>query len=653
MCGIAGIVNLEPGPAPEREALARMVAAQRHRGPDEQGLYCDARAGLAHARLAVVDLEGGQQPMCHAGRWIVFNGEVFNHVELRAELEARGRHFRTRSDTEVLIQAYEEWGEAALERLDGQFAFAIWDPTEERLLLARDRFGVHPLHLCRQRDRLLFASEVKALFAGAPDLPRAFDPRGLDEVFTFWGAVPPATPFAGVEELPPGHLRVYHGRQMTERAWCPPRNRDRFTGDRPAGEAAVRAALETASTRRLLRADVEVGCYLSGGLDSALVAALATATGRRLRTFSVRFEDAHLDEGVHQRLVATRLGSIHHERVVTTGDIARVFPDVVRHAERPLLRTAPAPLFLLSQIVREAGLKVVLTGEGADEVFAGYDLFREAAVRRFWARQPASPHRPRLLERLYPYLARSPVAHGGLARHFFGQDLAGWRNPGFGHGLRWRTTRALQRLFRRELVEPARDVVGDLLAGLPAELPSWSPLAQDQYLETRTLLAGYLLSAQGDRMLMAHAVEGRFPFLSPAVAALAESLPDRWRLCGLDEKHILKRVAADLVPESVRRRPKQPYRAPDAACFFGPSAPDWVGEVLGDRAVRDAGVFEPAAVARLVAKCRARGGQGLSNSDNMAVVGVISTQLLHATLLAPAPQVVPAPIAHVIDRVIP
>ncbi len=253
--------------------------------------------------------------------------------------------------------------------------------------------------------RLYFASEVKALFAAAPDLPRAFDPRGLEETFTFWSVVPPQSVYLGIEELRPGHLREYFDGQVRDEAWPPTRASTKFEGSRDDAVAAVRTALEDASALRLVRADVPVGSYLSGGIDSSLVAALAARrTGRRFHTFSLRFEDDEFDETRFQRLMASRLESEHHELSVSRSDIARVFPDVIHHTERPILRTAPAPLFLLSRLVHQSGLRVVLTGEGSDEVFAGYDLFREGAIRRFWARQPGSEVRPRLLERLYPYL---------------------------------------------------------------------------------------------------------------------------------------------------------------------------------------------------------------------------------------------------------
>jgi len=640
MCGIAGIVALaDTADGPTREQLIDMAGAMRHRGPDEFGVYRDERAGLAHARLSIIDLTSGQQPMSNedGAWWVVFNGEIFNYVELRAELQALGHVFRTKSDTEVIVHAYEAWGAEAFRRFNGQWAIALWNRRDRTFVLARDPFGVRPLFLCEHGGRLYFGSEIKAIFAADPTIERAFDPVGLDEVFTFWTPVPPQTVFKGVTELEPGGVRVYrHGTITTARAWDPgyPAGPDEgFQGSLDDAVDAVRAALEKATSLRMLRADVPVGSYLSGGLDSSIVAALGLrAKGERFNTFSLRFEEAEYDETEFQRLMVQRLGSDHHEVVVSNGDIARIFPDVIFHAERPILRTAPAPLFLLSKLVRDHGIKVVLTGEGADEMFAGYDLFREARVRRFWARQPASTWRPALIERLYPYLARSPVSQRALSRQFFGQDLASAGKPGFGHELRWRSASALRRLFTPELRDAVggRDARAALLATLPSVFADWTALAQDQYLEVRTLLSGYLLSAQGDRMLMAHSVEGRFPFLDRHVAALADSLPASYKLRVLDEKHVLKRAAADIVPPEILARKKQPYRAPDALSFAGPEAAAWLDDIAGPRAVADAGVFSVPAASQVIGKCRARAAAGqFSNSDNMAVVGLLSTQLIY------------------------
>jgi asparagine synthase (glutamine-hydrolysing) len=665
MCGIAGAVALRDGVPPlPVEDLAAMVGALRHRGPDEFGIYRDARAALGHARLSIVDLVTGQQPLANEDEtlWVVFNGEVFNYVELREELAALGHRFRTRSDTEVIVHAWEAWGADAFARFNGQFAIALWDARREQLVLARDRLGVRPVYFCEHAGRLWFASEVKALFAGAPGLTRELDPVGMAETFTFWTVVPPQTVFRGITELEPGHVRIVTREGTVDRAFWAPRyptgDTAGFAGSLEEATERVRGALEEAVRLRMLRADVPVGSYLSGGLDSSLVAALGRRVkGEKFCTYSIRFEDAEYDETPYQRMVAALIESDHHEVVVRAQDIAAAFPDVVRFAERPLLRTAPAPLFLLSRLVRDSGIKVVLTGEGADEMFAGYDLFREGKVRRFWGRAPGSLARPRLLERLYPYLARSPVAQQALAREFFGRDREHWAAPGFAHGTRWRAAAALQRLFDPELRQAAQavDVTARLLASLPADFDRWTFLARDQYLEVRTLLSGYLLASQGDRMLMGHSVEGRFPFLDAEVVELANSLPDRYKLRILDEKHVLKRAARGLIPDEILRRPKQPYRAPDALSFLRPGAPDWIRAVVDPAAVAAAGVFSPAAVDRLWLKCeRMGGGEQFSNADNMALVGVLSTGLLHQQLVQRTPERVPPPhFQTVVDRLAP
>jgi asparagine synthase (glutamine-hydrolysing) len=643
VCGIAGVIRREGDAAlVARDVLERMAGALEHRGPDEFGMYRDAHAGLSHARLSIVDLASGQQPLSNEDGtiWIVFNGEIFNYVELREELLALGHTFRTKSDTEVIVHAFEAWGDEAFARFNGQFAIGLWNSVRRELTLARDPIGICPLYLTEHRGGLFFASEVKALFAADRDMPRAFDPRGLGEVFAFWTAVPPRTAYRGVEQLRPGHVRTYGPGGMRERAFWQakyPENGDGFRGSLDEAVERVRAALTKATSLRMLRADVPVGSYLSGGLDSSIVAALGLAAkGEKFQTFSLRFEDAEYDEGIYQRMMADAIGSDHREVVVTRRDIAEAFPKVVLHAERPILRTAPAPLFLLSGLVRRAGIKVVLTGEGADEMFAGYDIFREAKVRRFWARHPESPCRPRLLERLYPYLARSPVSQQAMARQFFGKNLAGADTPGFSHDMRWAGTTSLRRLFTGDLrrdVE-ARDVKQELLDTLPPAFPRWSRLAQDQYLEIRTLLSGYLITAQGDRMLMAHSVEGRFPFLDPEVMALADSLPPSYKLHVLDEKHVLKRAARDIVPKEILARKKQPYRAPDTLSFVDPGSPDYIDDMMSEARVKAAGVFDEKAIAQLWRKCKDKQGAAqFSNADNMAVVGVLSTQLLFEQLV--------------------
>jgi asparagine synthase (glutamine-hydrolysing) len=643
MCGIAGIVNIadrhEP---PSRELLTAMVNAIRYRGPDEYGLYRDRRAGLVHARLSLIDLTSGQQPLANQDEtlWIIFNGEIFNYIELRKELVDLGHRFRTQSDTEVIVHAWEAWGEKCFARMNGQWALALWDSKARRLILSRDRIGVRPLYVREERGRLWFASEAKAMFAD-PSVPRELDPRGLDQTFTYWASLPPHSLFRGIEELPPASVRVYeadgtHHETIFWRPSYPVTSPDDYPLSFSEATEALEEKLDCATRLRVLRADVPVGSYLSGGLDSSVTAWM----GRRAKagvfqTYSIRFEDAEYDETAYQRSMAATIDSNHQEVVIRRSDIARVFPDVVWHTERPVLRTAPAPLYLLSKLVRDSGIKAVLTGEGADEMLAGYDIFREAEIRHFWSRQPNSTARPKLFDRLYPYLARSPQQAKGMALQFWKRGLEDAGSPGFSHDPRWWTTSQLKRFFSPAVRAAAeQEPPGGPLDDLPREFKSWDPLARAQFLEVVTLLSGYLISSQGDRMLMAHSVEGRFPFLDADVMEFCNGLPARYKLAGLNEKFILKRVATGKVPDAIINRPKQPYRAPDAISFVEPGAPEYVAELLSEEALRRAGIFDPGAARGLYAKCRARAndpaGAGVfSNSDNMGLVGLLSSQILH------------------------
>jgi asparagine synthase (glutamine-hydrolysing) len=639
MCGICGVVD-EDG-TPDVVLIERMMATLRHRGPDGAGWFRDDRVGLGHVRLSIIDPAGGSQPMADAEErvWITFNGEIFNYVELRQELRERGHRFRTTSDTEVVVAAWLEWGAGCFDRLNGQWALALWDRQRGELVLSRDRFGVRPLYYARVGRRLVFASEVKALFCDQ-DVPRALDPAGMDETFTYWSPVAPRTAFQGVQQLEPGHFAVWRDGTLRRTPYWQMEFPER--GAEPSRDLAkntilLREKVIEAARLRFERSDVPVGAYLSGGLDSSITAGvLATYTDATLDTFSLRFTDPDLDEGGFQSLMAQRLGTRHHQLMVGPRQIHDVFPEVVRHAETPLLRAAPAAMYLLSQAVREAGYKVVVTGEGADEMLAGYDIFREARVRRFWANEPSSQLRGRSVELLYPWMTRSPTQVPAFAQSFFGQGLD-LDDPAASHRPRWNSTSALKSLISPDF-KAAGAPGADVVAMLPAASRGWDPLSRAQWLEVTTLLSGYLLSSQGDRMLMANSVEGRFPFLDKDVVELAGSVPSWQKLMGLDEKFLLKRAFADLVPESIVSRPKQPYRTPDAASFFTDvSSSSWLGDVTSPAAVRGAGVFDPERVEALLRKCAARAGTGMSNTDNMRAVAVISTQLVHQLFVAQGP----------------
>jgi asparagine synthase (glutamine-hydrolysing) len=628
MCGIVGVCDLGGARPVEESTLRSMLGTIRHRGPDQFGMYLDDHVGLGNARLSIIDLSSGQQPISNedGSVWIVFNGEIFNHPELRPELESRGHRFSTACDTEVVLHAYEEYGPDCLSRFNGQFAIAIWDCRDRTLFLARDRLGVRPLFYTEADGALVFGSEIKAILAG-PGVTASPDPVALDQIFTFWSALSPRTFFRGIAELPPAHyMLVGDGKVTLKRYWEMAFPEDGAAPRRSTQEYAeeLRGLLIDA-TRIRLRADVPVGAYLSGGLDSSTVTAIIRSqTTNPLETFSIAFADAAYDESGFQTTMAKALGTHHHVVHATHADIAQVFPEVTWHAETPLMRTSPAPMFLLSGLVRDNRFKVVLSGEGADEVMAGYDIFREAKIRRFWAGQPDSRSRPALLNRIYPWM---PGATGSdYVKAFFSIGLTDVDSRDYSHSLRWRTTARAKRFFSEELRQATAVGDGGLTPFYPDGFDRWDPLHRAQYLETSILLSQYLLSSQGDRMAMAHSVEGRFPFLDHRVVEFGNQLPPSLKLNGLTEKYLLKEISREWLPAEISDRPKQPYRAPIHRAFFNESPPDYVEELLSRSAVQRSGYFNPNAVDQLVAKVKR--GLPLGETDDMALAGIVSTQLV-------------------------
>ncbi len=634
MCGIAGIAALSAQVRVHDGDVRRMLPPLRHRGPDGSGVYLapNGRIGLGHTRLSIIDLEGGAQPLHNEDRtvWVSFNGEIFNYIELRETLLKAGHQFHTYSDTEVIVHAYEQYGDEFVRQLNGQFAIALWDDKRRRLLLVRDRIGILPLFYTLYDQRLLFASEIKSLLPLLGESPR-LSPAALDQIFTFWAPRSPNTLFESIQEIPPGHLLVLENNQLSESVywdWTFPEQGDYLAGSDAELTEQLYALLADA-TRIRLRADVPVGAYLSGGLDSsALVALIRRHSSAPLKTFSIGFEEKSLDESAFQQQLVEHLGVDHSRIFCRNLDVAEEFPAAVYHAETAILRTAPTPMRRLSGLVRASGYKVVLTGEGADEALGGYDLFKEAKIRQFWARRPESEWRPLLLKALYPYLETSGAQAQSYLRNFYGIGLADPDQPGFSHLTRWLTTAQCKVFFSPELAGALREDAADrLIRQLPAAFSRWHPFNRAQYLEAKTLLGGYLLCSQGDRMLMANSVEGRFPFLDHRVIEFANRLPPRLKMRALNEKFLLKRAMTPYLPPAIIDRHKQPYRAPDSPAFFSAAPPSYVSELLSPDTLRRYGYFDAKKVGFLMNKAR-RGGQ-IAAKDNMALVGILSAQLCH------------------------
>ncbi len=632
MCGIAGIFQAEKISKNARSKLKAMIGTLYHRGPDECGFYFDQKIAMGMARLSIIDLIHGSQPISNEKQniWIVFNGEIYNYKELRKTLENAGHVFTTKSDTEVIVHSYEQWGLDFVKHLNGQFAISIWDRRKQQLVLARDRLGIRPLFYFFQKNRLIFASEIKAILAEGSVQPEA-DLSALNEIFTLWVNVPPKTPFKNIFELPPGRLLVINQKGIKEiEYWDIPFKDETGPFRLSSIKAELYSLLEDAVKIRL-RADVPVGAYLSGGLDSSIITALVNKIHQnRLKTFSVNFSNQSYDEQFYQKILIKRLNTEHRSLLVNEQDIFNHFFKVIKLSEKPLLRTAPAPLLALSSLVRKDQFKVVLTGEGADEFFAGYNIFKETRLRHFWARDPNSKSRPLLLSKIYPYIFNKQGAMNPFWQAFFKRHLTETENPLYSHLLRWENSAKI-RLLLSDTLKGTYDfeqLQATVLNYLKRVKGISTPLARAQYIEAKLFMNGYLLSSQGDRMLMGHSVEGRFPFLDHRVVEFAASLPDDLKLRGLNEKYILKKTFYPMLPQAISSRPKQPYRAPIAGYIFNNGKMDWLQEMLKESTIHSYGYFDPKKVKILKNKILHQ-AERISLVDEMAILAVLSTQLWH------------------------
>jgi asparagine synthase (glutamine-hydrolysing) len=636
MCGIAGFISSRKSLSEEEgeSILNRMITRIQHRGPDDCGLYLEPGMGMGNVRLSIIDLAGGDQPLTNedGSLWIVYNGEVFNYIELHKELIKKGHRFKTHSDTEVILHLYEEYGAESLQYLNGQFAFTIWDNRKKECFFARDRVGIRPLFYSEVNGTLVFGSEIKSLFE-FPGIKRSFSPEALKEVFTFWTTLTPRTVFDGVFEIPPGHFARYkNGYLEVKKFWSLnyATTSTRFDGSVGDAMDQFRYLLSDSVSLRL-RSDVPVAAYLSGGLDSSATTALIkkVAPGH-LNTFSIGFAEGAFDETKYQHEVSQYFDTNHKSIVCSAGDIAEWFLKVVWHSEIPLLRSSPAPMMGLSKLVHENGIKVVITGEGADEALVGYNIFKETLIRQFWARQPQSKIRPLLLKKLYPYLPNINQASQGMLRMFFGYRLEATDSPVYSHLLRWQNTSNIQKHFTKELNEHLKEYhpVENYSEKIRPEVEGISSLAKAQLIETNIFMSGYLLSSQGDRMAMANSVEGRYPFLDYRLLEFAASLPDDFKLKGMDEKYILKEIMKDQLPKSVLSRHKQAYRAPILEAFTGSKVPEYVNDMFSSDLIKECGVFSAESVSNLIHKIKT--AKIPSEIDNMALVGILSTQLLYS-----------------------
>jgi asparagine synthase (glutamine-hydrolysing) len=638
MCGIAGIIDLsgQRRPVPPG-AIRAMAGAIVHRGPDEDGFLEQPGLAFASRRLSIVGLRDGRQPIHNedGSVSVVFNGEFFDYPEMRAALEAKGHQFRTHCDTEIIPHTWEDHQERMFDHLRGQFAIALYDERRQRIILARDRFAICPLYWTRQGDWLLFGSEVKALLASGM-VPARPERRGINHLFTFFSMPGPVTCFEGVYSLSPGRyldiqLRAGEPGRMSEKTYWEMAFPDQ--GDEDKRDLRILTQefedLLLAAVSRRLRADVPVVSYLSGGVDSSTVVAMASKVrGSPIPSFTIQIKAAGLDETSEAGIVARH---IHTEPIVVgvgAAEVLNTYPELIRAAEAPVVDTSCAALLMLAREVHARGFKVALTGEGADEWLAGYpwhkvnrvlswfDVFGLPVsqwVRRTFVRLSGSPMMPRA------NLHRAQQAVGGHN---------GWLDI---YGL---MSLSKLRFFSPQMKEEVMDQIPYEDLGLNLErMRRWHPLNRELCLSARAHLAGLLLNAKGDRVAMNSSVETRYPFLDEAVVDFLAKVPPRYKLKGLGDKYLLRKVAERWLPHQIAWRRKAMFRAPFDS-FHLDVAPPFVEQLLSGESLLRTGYFDPEAVAHWRKAFRSlREGSMVRISTEMGLVGVLSTQLWHHTFI--------------------
>ncbi len=595
MCGICGVAGGDP--AAGRELVARMCSALTHRGPDDEGAVQVDGVTLGARRLSIIDLQGGHQPIHNEDStvWVVQNGEIYNHRELRDELSAHGHVFTTQSDTEVLVHGYEQWGEGVVDRLNGMFAFAIHDRRARILFLARDRMGIKPMHYAIDGGRLVFASELKALLRD-PALRRGIDPVALDEYLAYEFVPSPRTIVRGIAKLRPGHTLTWStdaAAARLRRYWAP-RLAPRAGGQLDLDErcAELRSVLHK-SVRKELVADVPVGVFLSGGVDSSAIAAMVAQLGGGVRTFSVGFAERSFDESRHARLVAARLGSEHHELVLEPAMLLGLVPRLPELLDEPLGDASIIPTYLLSAFTRKH-VKVALGGDGGDELFAGYPTLLAHRLASYYMRAPRVL-RAGLVE---PVVRRLPVSRDNLSFDFRAKRfVAGAGFPVVERHRRWMGSFVDEE--RGPLVSAAvREAVARADATDVGVVESDEPLNDVLMLDMRLYLENDIL-VKLDRASMMASLEARVPLLNNDMVAFATALPLDAKLRGLRSKYVFRRALRGLLPAEILDRPKKGFGIPVADWFRGPLKEQLL-DTLSPARIAGEGFFQPDAVTALV-----------------------------------------------------
>lgn len=607
MCGLCGVLNFD-GQAPvDQEGLAAMTATLHKRGPDDLGFYCSGPVGLGHRRLSIIDLTTGHQPLSNEDGtiWIVYNGELYNYQEIRADLAKAGHRFATQSDTEVIVHAYEEYGEACLKGMNGMFAFAIWDSRRGRLLLARDRLGIKPLYYARLPHCFLFGSELKALLAH-PQFEPTLDITALNLYLSLEYVPTPHSILAGVKKLPPGHFLVVESENTRlERYWDLRLGRSEPAAARSLTECIteVRQLLYNAVKMELV-SDVPVGVLLSGGIDSSAVAAMMTrASARPVPSFSVIFDDPSFDESAHARLVARHVGTEHHEFPLSADTALEMLPQIMAGLDEPLGDSSIIPTYCLSRFTKEH-VKVALGGDGGDELFGGYSTLQAHRLADYYQRLAPGWLRdlvePWVLENL-------PVSFDNLSLDFkLRRFLRDYRLPPAVRHHRWlgSFTPEEKAWLLGPVAGESREEVTSLVANYARQARAQDPLNQVLYCDLKLYLEGDIL-VKVDRASMANSLEVRVPLLNRLLVEFAAHLPHSFKLHGLTTKFLLREALKGILPEPILRRGKKGFNAPVAKWFAGPLKP-LLEDLLSARRLKQQGLFQPDYVQTLIKEHQAR-----------------------------------------------
>lgn len=598
MCGICGIVSLSGRQPVNEVVLEAMNDTMRHRGPDGSGQYVTPRVGLAMRRLSIIDLATGEQPIANEDEsvWVVFNGEIYNFRELRQELERRGHRFRTGTDTEVIVHAYEEYGDDCVEHFNGMFTFALWDVARQRLLLVRDRLGIKPMYYYLSPDVLVFGSELKAVIRD-PNVPREVDLKALNQFLTIEYIPTPHTIFKDIRKLPAGHrLIVEDGRSRLEQYWQIPRHP--IEADEETCVEQLRELIRDAVRMRMV-ADVPLGAFLSGGIDSStIVAYMSEASMTPVRTVSIGFNDATYNELPYARKVAERFGTNHHEEILES-DIASMAVRLVRHLDEPFADFSIFPTYLVSEVARKF-VTVALSGDGGDEIFAGYDTYVAQGLAARYERWVPSLLRERMLPRLMDKVPPQPAKKGLVnktKRFVEGAALP----PDLQH-TRWMMFMSegdRRELYRRDLYHALNgDAPETLIKSYFGEAKAFDPVAQQQYVDVKTYLVDDILT-KVDRMSMAVSLEARVPLLDHRIVEFALNLPPQMKLDGTNTKAILRKAVGDLLPREVLEKPKEGFSIPLKHWLREDLRP-LMGDLLAPETVRRRGYFDQSCVSRWV-----------------------------------------------------